>query len=723
MKNKKTFSRRDFLKVGSTVGSGLVIGFHFPFGNRLFGAEKQNSFKPNAFIQVLPNDKILISIIKAEMGQGVWTSLPMLIAEEMEADWSKIEVSQSSESSFFGTGGSSSISGYGWKKMRQAGAIAKEMLVEAASMKWKVSPVECEARSSVIYHKRSGKKISFGAISDSAAKLKVPKKAKLKDTKDFSIIGKDMLRTDSMAKVNGTAPYSMDKHIDGMVYAMYERPSSFGATFVSANLDNVKKQPGILDAFVTPRGVAVVGKNTWSVMQARDQLKVKWKKKNPLNNDSNTYNEHMEKLILGKADSVRKEGNPNKVEKETNNLFEATYFLPFQAHAAMEPCNCVVDVRDNSCEIWAGTQNAKNAVDRASEITGIDKKNIKMHVTFLGGGFGRKAFNDFIDEGVYVSHKMKKPVKLIWTREDDTRHGFNRPSSVHHLAGNIRDKKVNLWKHKIVSPDAAAQQMVYQYGASLPGLAKGIMSLGFVKRKISFIAEGAKTIKYDFPNMLIETKPFETDIPLGFWRAVYDSQNSFANECFIDELAFHGKIDPVKLRLKHLDPSSRTSNVIKTAAKDFGWGQKLEDKHFQGFAYHHSFGTHVAEVAEISISKSNKVKVHKVGCVVDCGQTVNPMTIRAQMQGAIVYGIAATLKSHITVREGRISQSNYDDYKVLRMDEMPLIDVRVIENNESPGGVGEPGLPPIAPALANAVFAATGKRVRKLPIMPEDLAA
>jgi len=720
MSDRITFTRRDFLKVGSIVGSGLAIAFHFPFGNKLFGSQG-TGFKPNAFINILPDDRIFISVAKAEMGQGVWTSLPMLIAEEMEADWSSIEIMQSSDSSFIGTGGSSSISRYGWKKMREAGAVAKQMLIEAASLKWKVSPLECEAKANMIYHKPSGKKVSFGSVSDLASRLKVPKKINLKDPKTFSILGKDTLRTDTMVKINGTASYSMDTDLEGMVYAMVERPSSFGATYVSSNEEHVKQQPGILDIFVTPRGVALVGKNTWSVIQARKLLKVKWKKKKPINNDSKIYSMQMEKLISGKADSVREEGQPNKATKEADNLFEAKYYLPFQAHAAMEPCNCVVDVKNNSCEIWAGTQNAKNAVDRASSITGIEKKNIKMNVTFLGGGFGRKSFNDFIDEGVYISQKIKKPTKLIWMREDDTRYGFNRPSSVHHLVGNLKNNKINLWKHKIVSPDAAGQQMIYQYGASMPGLAKGIMSLNFIKRKISFIAEGAKTIKYDFPNMLIETKPFETDIPLGFWRAVYDSQNSFANECFIDELAYQGKIDPVELRLKHLGSNSRSVIVIKKAAKESGWGTKLKKGRFHGFAYHHSFGSHVAEVAEISVSESNQVKVHNVTCVVDCGQTVNPMTIRAQMQSAIVFGIGATLKSEITVNNGKVDQSNYDDYKVLRMDEMPRIDVHIINSNEDPGGVGEPGLPPIAPAITNAVYAATGKRIRKLPIRPIDI--
>ena len=717
---KNEFSRRDFLKVGSLLGSGLAIGFYLPFGNKLMGIQKV-SFEPNAFINVFPDDRIIISVAKAEMGQGVWTSLPMLIAEEMDADWSKIKIIQSSDSSFIGTGGSGSISRYGWKKMRKAGAIARYMLVEAASLKWKVSPLECDVKQNLVYHKPSGRRQSFGSLTKSASKLKIPKKVQLKNPKDYTLVGFDTLRKDSFSKSNGTAQYSMDINIDGMVFAMVKRPSSFGAEYMSSNLEEIKKQPGIIDVVLIPRGVAVVGENTWSVIKAKKNLKVEWSKKNPINNDSEVYSTYMEKLILEKADVAKKKGKPKKISKEGNNIFKAKYSLPFQAHAAMEPCNCVVNVKNDSCEIWAGTQNPKNAIDRASKITGLDKKKIKINVTFLGGGFGRKSFNDFIDEGLYISQKLKMPTKIIWDREDDTKHGFYRPSSIHYLEGSIKDESINLWKHKIVSPDAAAQQMVYQYGASLPGLARGIMSLDFVKKKMSFIAEGAKNIKYNFPNMLIETKPFETDVPLGFWRAVYDSQNSFANECFIDELAYRDRIDPIDLRLKHVESNSRIAKVLKVAKKKSAWAKKSKPNRYQGFAYHHSFGTHVAEVAEISLSRSNKIRVHRVTCVVDCGQTVNPMTIRAQMQSAIVFGIGATIKDEITIKNGRVNQSNYHDYRVLRFNEMPKVDVHIIKNNQAPGGVGEPGLPPIAPAIANAVFSATGKRIRKLPILASDI--
>ena len=719
MDDSKKFSRRDFLKTGSVIGSSLAIGFYFPLGSKLMASEPQN-FSPNTFINITPDDKIIISVAKAEMGQGIWTSLPMIIAEEMEADWSKVEMVQSKDA-FFMTGGSTSIKS-GWKKMREAGAIGRHMLVEAASLKWKVSPVECTVKNGIVYHKNSGKSLSYGALTKDASNLKIPKKVKLKNPKDFTIIGKDKLRTDSFVKVNGTAPYAMDVNLEDMVYAMVEKPKPFGSKYISSNLEEVKKHSGIIDIFEIPMGLAIVGKNTWSLIKARKFLKVKWEKKDPVSNDRNIYLSHMESLLSEKAKSVRKEGNPRDYTKEKKGLFEANYYLPIQTHAAMEPLNCVVDVRKKSCEIWVGTQSAKNAVDRAHKITGFDKKDININVTLLGGGFGRKSFNDWIDEGIHISQKIQRPTKLLWMREDDTKHGFYRPSSLHQMVGSLSDKKISLWKHKVISPDATGQQAVSQYAASIPGVLRSIANLGIVKGKISeFIAEGAKNINYNFENMLIETKPFETDIPLGYWRAVYDSQNAFANECFIDELSNLGDLDPVKLRLKHLEFNSRPAIVIKRAEKESKWGKKLKEGHFQGFAYHHSFGSHVAQVAEVSIIKQNKVKVHKVTCVVDCGQTVNPMTIRAQMQGAIVFGMGATLKSEITVEHGYINQSNYDDYKVLRMHEMPQVDVHIIKNMEDPGGVGEPGLPPIAPAITNAVFAATGKRIRKLPITPKDI--
>ncbi len=722
MAKENSISRRDFIKVSSIIGAGFAIGFNFS----LAAKRKNTNFIPDTFINILGDDSIILSVPKAEMGQGVWTSLPMLIAEEMEADWSKIQVSQSSESGLFGgTGGSSSIKGYGWEKMRKSGAIAKKILLKAASLKWDVHPDECFAKNSVVFHKKTGKKASFGSLVEIASELKIPKKVNLKKPSEFSIIGKDMLRTDSQIKIDGSAPFAMDIDIEGMVYAMVERPRYFGATYTSSNANHVKNQLDIIDVFQIPSGIAVVGKNIWSVIKARKLLKINWQnKKVPLNADSKTYKEQLKKLVNGKSKIVKKEGKTAKILSRSKTLFQADYQLPFQTHAAMEPCNCVTNVQNDFCEIWAGTQNPGNAINRAMDITGLEEKNIKLNVMFLGGGFGRKSFNDFIEDGIRISKKMKAPVKLLYSREDDIKHGYARPSSVHRLTADIADNKINAWKHVVVSPDPLTGNALNEYGADLPGIAKWAVGIGVVKNKLrnTMITDGASEIPYNFINKLIKASSFETDVPLGFWRAVFNSQNAFANECFIDELANQIKIDPIDLRLQYLDYNSRPSITIRKVAKEAKWGLKLPTNHYHGFAYHHSFGTHVAQVVEISIEKiSNQIKVHKIYSAIDCGQTVNPMTIRAQIQGSIIFGLGATIKSEMTVKNGRVNESNFDDYQVIRMDETPEIYISIIKNNENPGGVGEPGLPPIAPAIANAVFAATGRRIRKLPIKPEDL--
>ena len=711
-------SRRSFIKTASLIGSGFAIGFNFLQAKR----ELNSEFSPNMYINVLSDDTVVLSVSKAEMGQGIWTSLPMLIAEEMEVDWGKVKVQQISKDNFIGTGGSMSISGYGWEKMREAGAVAKQVLVESAALKWKVSPVECVAKNSVVYHQKTRRSTSFGSLVDKASKVKIPKSVRLKKPSEFNLLGKDMLRTDSKIKVDGTALFSMDKNLSGMLYAMVERPKYFGAKYKNSNLEQIKNQNGIIDVFRIPSGVAIVGEKYWSVVKARKLLKVNWEKKsNPVYADSKIYRSHLDKLSNGKSSKVRKDGSPSKIFKNAKDIVKAQYYLPFQTHAAMEPCNCVVNVSDGACEIWTGTQNPDNAITRASKVTGIPEKNIKLNLTFLGGGFGRKSFNDWIEDCVRISKHLKKPIKLINSREDDTKYGFARPSSKHNMSAVVSNKSIKAWKHIVVSPDPLTGNAANQYGASIPIL-KWATSIGIVKNKIRnyLVTDGAAHIPYDFENVSVKASPFETDIPLGFWRAVFHSQNAFANECFIDELAHKSDIDPIQLRLSHLKNNIRPIKVIQKVADESNWGSVLPKDHFQGFAYHYSFGTHVAQVAELSIV-DNQIKVHKVFCSVDCGQTVNPMTIRAQIQGSIIFGMGATLNSEMTVKNGRVNESNFDDYPVVRFDESPQIKVFILKNNEKPGGVGEPGLPPIAPAIANAVFAASGKRIRKLPILSKDL--
>ena len=602
-------SRRSFIKTASLIGSGFAIGFNFLQAKR----ELNSEFSPNMYINVLSDDTVVLSVSKAEMGQGIWTSLPMLIAEEMEVDWGKVKVQQISKDNFIGTGGSMSISGYGWEKMREAGAVAKQVLVDSAALKWKVSPVECVAKNSVVYHQKTRRSTSFGSLVDKASKVKIPKSVRLKKPSEFNLLGKDMLRTDSKIKVDGTALFSMDKHLSGMLYAMVERPKYFGAKYKNSNLEQIKNQNGIIDVFRIPSGVAIVGEKYWSVVKARKLLKVNWEKKsNPVYADSKIYRSHLDKLSNGKSSKVRKDGSPSKIFKNAKDIVKAQYYLPFQTHAAMEPCNCVVNVSDGACEIWTGTQNPDNAITRASKVTGIPEKNIKLNLTFLGGGFGRKSFNDWIEDCVRISKHLKKPIKLINSREDDTKYGFARPSSKHNMSAVVSRKSIKAWKHIVVSPDPLTGNAANQYGASIPIL-KWATSIGIVKNKIRnyLVTDGAAHIPYDFENVSVKASPFETDIPLGFWRAVFHSQNAFANECFIDELAHKSDIDPIQLRLSHLKNNIRPIKVIQKVADESNWGSSLPKDHFQGFAYHYSFGTHVAQVAELSIV-DNQVKVHKV---------------------------------------------------------------------------------------------------------------
>ena len=714
MAEKSSVSRREFIKTVSATGTGLVIGFYLPSRNLLLASDIiEDSFVPNIWITVQPDDQIIITSGKSEMGQGVWTSLPMIIAEEMDADWSKVKIQQGiatkETAGRYGTGGSRSVRG-SWAILRRAGATAREMLLTAAARKWNVEKSECTVENSIVSHPETSKRMTFGELALAASNEKVPKKVPLKDPANFKLIGTDIARKDTPLKVTGAAGFAMDVNLDGMVIAMVVRPPKFGATVKEIDKVQAEKINGIHNIFEVSNGVAVVGSNTWAVLQARKVLNITWSKGESPNLDS----EKIAKLINDMADKKgatgKKKGNPERALKKADKVIKAVYEVPYQAHAAMEPVNCVVDIQKDFCRIWAPTQNPNQAHEQAAKITGLPKDKIEIHVPFLGGSFGRKSFNDFIDDALEVAKKMKKPVKLIWKREDDTRHGYYRPTSKHILFGGLnKNGKLDVWKNKVIAPSILFVQM-FKY------------PVPFKDKMDSFIAlEGARNIHYEIPNMRVEYKSVKVGVPLGWWRSVYDSQNAYANECFIDELAYAAGKDPVQFRLDRLKDSPRDAGVLRLAADYANWGGELPAGHFHGVANHASFGSYVAQVAEISINNDGKVSVHKVTCAVDCGQTVNPFIVKTQMESSIAYGLSATLKGKITIKNGQVVQSNFHDFDVLRIDEMPDVDVHIVQSSELPGGVGEPGLPPIAPAVCNAVFAATGKRVRKLPIKPEYL--
>ncbi len=643
---------------------------------------------------------------KSEMGQGVITSLPMIIAEEMDLDWSKVIVEKApADRSKYGsqmTGGSNSISS-SFMKLRKAGATAREMLVTAASEYWGVPENECTTNSSKVFHEKTNKKISYGELATKAGQQLIPKNPTLKNSKNFSIIGKNMSRKDTLPKINGTAEFALDIKLDGMVYATVVHSPIFGGKVISFDKNSLDGINGILDVFEIESGIAIVGDNTWTVLKAARKIKINWSEGEAKGVNTNQITEELMKASKKRGGVVRKEGNVKRALKSSENILEAIYQSPFQAHATMEPMSCTISVEETKCQIWVGTQNPNGALKTVSKLTGLKKEQIEVNVTYLGGGFGRRSSNDFVKESVEIANIVKKPIKLTWSREEDMQNDYYRPASLHVMKGAIDQKKnLTVWKHRITAPSILFSQLV---------------TIPFpFKEKLDLIStEGTKHIPYQIPNMQVDYQMTKTDIPLGFWRSVYSSQNAFANECFMDELAEKAGKDPINFRLELLPENSRDASVIELVADRSGWKSFSNGPIYQGFSSHKSFGTWVAQVARVSV-ENNQIKVHEVHCALDCGLVINPNIVKTQISSAIIYGLSATLKSKITIDDGKVVESNFDDFDVIRMDETPKIKVYLVDSDKPPKGVGEPGLPPIAPAVTNAVYAATGKRFRQLPI-------
>ena len=705
IKMVKKMDRREFIKISSTAGSGLILGFYLP--NKLQGKSLESKiFQPNAWINVQPDNYVKIMVGKSEMGQGVITSLPMIIAEEMDLDWSKVIVEKApADRSKYGsqmTGGSNSISS-SFMKLRKAGATAREMLVTAASEYWGVPENECTTNSSKVFHEKTNKKISYGELATKAGQQLIPKNPTLKNSKNFSIIGKNMSRKDTLPKINGTAEFALDIKLDGMVYATVVHSPIFGGKVISFEKNSLDGINGILDIFEIESGIAIVGDNTWTVLKAARKIKINWSEGEAKGVNTNQITEELMKASKKRGGVVRKEGNVKRALKSSENILEAIYQSPFQAHATMEPMSCTISVEETKCQIWVGTQNPNGALKTVSKLTGLKKEQIEVNVTYLGGGFGRRSSNDFVKESVEIANIVKKPIKLTWSRQEDMQNDYYRPASLHVMKGAFDQKKnLTVWKHRITAPSILFSQLV---------------TIPFpFKEKLDLIStEGAKHIPYQIPNMQVDYQMTKTDIPLGFWRSVYSSQNAFANECFMDELAEKAGKDPINFRLELLPENSRDASVIELVADRSGWKSFSNGPIYQGFSSHKSFGTWVAQVARVSV-ENNQIKVHEVHCAVDCGLVINPNIVKTQISSAIIYGLSATLKSKITIDDGKVVESNFDDFDVIRMDETPKIKVYLVDSDKPPKGVGEPGLPPIAPAVTNAVYAATGKRFRQLPI-------
>jgi isoquinoline 1-oxidoreductase subunit beta len=709
--------RRNFLKAASAGAAGLVVAIYLPGCSEARvanGAASAETFAPNAWIRIGTDDSVLLIIDKSEMGQGVVTSMSMLIAEELECDWKKVRTEFAPAAKEYanpvfgiqGTGGSTSVRGM-YTPLLKAGATAREMLIAAAAQKWGVEKSACRAENGSVINAATKAQLSFGSLADAAAKLPVPKDVPLKDPKQFHLVGKATKRLDTPDKVNGRTQFGIDVRQPGMLHAVVARCPVFGGKVASFDATKAKTVRGVKNVVQISSGVAVIADNTWSAMEGRRALEIKWDEgaKADLNSAG------ISKLLAeraGQASTVaRKEGDAVAGLAGAAKKIEAVYETPFLSHAPMEPMNCTAHVRADGCDVWAPTQFQTFNQNTAAKITGLKPEQVNIHTTFLGGGFGRRAEQDFVAEAVELSKAAGAPVQVTWSREDDMQHDFYRPASCSRFAAGLdADGWPVAWTNRI-----ACDSIMSRF---FPGSVKNGLDDSSV--------EGCADLAYAIPNILVNYELTETGIPVGFWRSVGHSQNAFFSECFLDEVAAAGGKDPYELRRRLLSKMPRHLGVVELAATKAGWGKPLAAGRFRGMAVLNSFGSYVAQVAEVSVNKKDgSVRVHRVVCAVDCGRIVNPDTIAAQMEGAIVYGLTAAMNGAITINRGRVEQGNFDDYQMLRINEMPVVEVHIVPSENAAGGVGEPGTPPIAPAVCNAIFAATGKRIRRLPIHPEDL--
>ncbi|MGZ6239207.1 MAG: molybdopterin cofactor-binding domain-containing protein [Syntrophales bacterium] len=709
--------RRLFLKSGMALGGGLILGFHFnpPGFSGDARADQGTPFAPNAFIRIGTDDSVTIVVNKSEMGQGVYTSLPMLIAEELECDWKRIRVEAAPVAPAYnhtqwgpmqGTGGSSSVLSE-WERFRKAGAVAREMLLAAAATTWKVDKAACRAENGRVFE-NSGKSLTFGQLAKKASEMPVPKTVTLKDAARFKIIGRPTKRLDTPEKIDGTGIFGIDAHVPGMLTAIIARPPVFGGKVASVRSDKARAVPGVRDVVQVPSGVAVIADGFWPARRGLELLEITWDEGEGAKLSTEGLREEYRRLAETQGKIARKEGDPEGKLRGAAKPIRATYEVPFLAHAVMEPLNCLIDFSGESCNIQTGTQSQTGDRNAAARVLGLPPEQINLKTTLLGGGFGRRAnpHADFVTEAAHVAKAVKKPVKVIWTREDDIRGGYYRPMWYDRIEAAL-DTEGNpvAWHHRIVGQSILL-------GTPFKSMIQDGIDVTSV--------EGAADIPYAIPNVLVELHSPTVVIPVQWWRSVGHSHTAFVVESFIDELAHASGKDPYEFRLKLLEKHPRHKGVLALAAEKARWGASLPAGRGRGIALHESFGSFIAQVAEASVDDRGKVCVHKVVCAVDCGMVVNPDTVAAQMEGGIVFGLTAALHGAITFKKGRVEQSNFHNYPMLRISEMPEVEVHIMPSREPPGGVGEPGVPPIAPAVANAVFAATGKRVRTLPLQPQE---
>ncbi len=704
--------RRAFLKISVAASSGLLIGLYFPGANKLVAAEEKSAsaFMPNAFLRIGTDERVTVIVNHSEMGQGVYTALPMLLAEALDADWSKIgyesaPVDAKYNHPIFGmqiTGGSSSVYS-GFEQYRNAGAAARAMLIAAAAVQWNADPASLRTESGTVLD-GTNRKLSYGQLAEAAAKMTPPAKVTLKDAKAFKLIGTPAKRLDTPEKINGKAVFGIDVKNAGMLTAVVARAPVFGAKVKGFDDSRARNMPGVRKIVPVPSGVAVVADSFWQAKMAREAVRIDWDEGEMHTFSTSQMMQQFREQAKSPGTSVRRDGDPDGALAKAAQKIEAVYEVPYLSHLMMEPLNCAVDLREDSCEIWTGTQF--QTVDRAAaaKAAGLPNEKVQIHTTFLGGGFGRRATpqSDFVVEAVHVAKAAGVPVKVVWTREDDMQGGWYRPAFLHSIVGGV-DASGNpvSWRSRLVGQSIMA-------GTPFEAMMKG-------KEYDPASVEGVDDLPYEILNLAVESHQAKVGVPVQWWRSVGHSHTGFATECFIDELAALAHKDPYQFRRSLLTKHPRHLAVLDLAAQKAGWGKPLPKGRAHGIAVHFAFGSYNAQVAEVSVM-DGRVRVHRIVSAVDCGHYVNPGIIAAQLEGGAIFGASAALYQELTFENGRLQQTNFHTFPVMRMNECPEIETHIVESNEKSGGIGEPGVPCTAPAIANAVFGATGKRIRKLPI-------
>ncbi len=705
-------NRRSFLQVSAAAGGGLLVGTYLHPWTDGETLEAAGSFEPNVWIKVNADDTVRIMLTMLEMGQGVMTSMPMLVAEELDFDWTKIKTEWAGADPKYGnpnfggqqlTAGSNSVRGM-WKVLREAGATTRVMLVKAAAQTWGVAENTCTTDKGEVIHQATGRRLKYGTLVDKAAALPVPTGVTLKDPKTFKLLGNSLARLDVPEKVNGTAMFGIDVKLPGLLTAKVVRCPVFGGKVARFNADKAKAVPGVKQVVQISTGVAVVADNYWSASRGAQALDITWDEGPLATLTTAEILTRYKELAQMPGKVARNDGNADTAIANSKS-FERTFEAPFLAHATMEPMNCTADYRADGCDVYVPTQGQTPSHQAAVAASGLPADKVKIHVTYMGGGFGRRGEADFVIDAVETSKAVGKPVKVVWSREDDMQHDYYRPISYARMWGAV---------------DASGKPTVFKQHIVQQSLMKRIG--GLPPNGVDFISvDGSANLPYDIPNIRVEYTENDPGIPFGFWRSVGASFQGFVVEAFIDEMAAAAKKDPFEFRRDLLGKSPRHKAVLELAAEKSGWGKPLPAGRFRGIAVMDAFGSYLAQVTEVSVDARGAVKVHRIVCTVDTGWVINPDTIKAQMEGGIVYGLTAALKGEITIKNGRVEQRHFGDYQVLRHNEMPEIEVFIVPSTETPGGIGEPSTALAAGSLVNAVAAATGRRIYSLPIKPEQV--